>query len=512
MDPDLEDPNNHVPPIAPGDDWDDLDEISEKSRMGLPPRKADRGLPPKKESRSPQVSRHAPLLKLEQEGQYNPLKPSKAAPPKKTGLEQEDAAVPEQPEIPTRRKAAKKTAKKTAAKASKRAGAAKKKAQGLVEPRTMKSKPEEPELVPMDTEEAADARISLPPAPTSKRLRVNEIDPSHDPLAGRAVRRMPAVQTAPAAAAAAAEGGQVSPQPTMQKRRRFSRGERADWGEKSGGSSLKWMLLTGLGVVAIVVLAVVLSQLPDGKGNRSQDQSLYSQMTPDKTKPADESDDLRNLEILTNSQEEAKSIFAIYASAENPEDFIPYAYAAERNSELIKKEWKPLGMKAGWTADDSVWTVFDKENRRYGILEGTLADFTRFSAFFRQEAGVLKMDWKASTGYSSAGFASLKKGEGDGSETRAWVSMADFYTFAFPEEKYRCYRLMSKDGHVNLWGYVPIGGGLDEEFLNLFQPSQITGEVQADAQVILRLGPGPVESLPDQWLIDGLLAKSWLGE
>lgn len=477
MDHDHDDPNNHVPPISDGDDWDDLDDASEITRMGLPPKRVDRGLPPKKEQRSAQVNRHTPTLKLEQEGRYNPLK-SKDGSDQAKG-DQVNGDKSEEPEGKRKRKVYGK---------SRKADVAKKPATGIGNA---------PENEPIE------ARIELPLAKDGKRLRVHEIDPENDPLAGRPHRQTPKVGSI----ASDDDDNEIGRQ-----RRRFVRGERGDWGGKAATGSVKWMILTGIGVLGLVVLAVVLSQTPDGKGNR-RDQSFYSQLAPAEAEVQDDSDDLKSLEILNNSQDEAKSIFATFASAKTADELMAIVYEPERNRELIVGKWKPLGMKSGWMpGDDSVWTVQDRDGTRHAILDGLLSDFTNFKAFFRESADGLKLDWKATISYASADFGDLKKGEGDASEVRTLLSLADFYTFAFPEERYRSFRIMSPEGNLNLWGYVAKASELDQKLQKLFLPSPITGESQSEIQVILRLGQGEAESLSSQWLIEDLVSLNWLDE
>ncbi|MDE0836262.1 MAG: hypothetical protein OSA84_07915 [Akkermansiaceae bacterium] len=474
MNPDLDDPNNHVPPISDGDDWDDLDDVSERTRMGLPPRRVDRGLPPKKDQRGAQVNRHTPTLKLEQEGRYDPLKSKDGSDQVKGDQVNDD----ESGEPEGKRKVYGK---------SRKADVAKKPATGLGE--AAKNEPIE-------------ARIELPPAKDGKRFRVHEIDPENDPLVGRPHRQTPKVGSI-----ASDDHDEIG-----QQRRRFVRGERGDWGGKAGAGSVKWMILTGIGVLGLVVLAVVLSQTPDRKGNR-RDQSFYSQLTPAEAEVQDDSDDLKSLEVLTSSEDEAKSIFATFASAKTADELMAIVYEPERNRELIVGKWKPLGMKSGWMpGDDSIWKVLDRYGTRHAILDGRLSDFTNFSAFFRESADGLKLDWKATISYASADFGDLKKGEGDASEVRTWLSLADFYTFAFPEERYRSFRIMSPERNLNLWGYVAKASELDQKLQKLFLPSPITGESQSEIQVILRLGLREEESLSNQWLIEDLVSLNWLDE
>ena len=349
-------------------------------------------------------------------------------------------------------------------------------------------------------------RFPLPPAQGSKRLCVNEIDPSGDPVAVGSESKL--TMFSKVSIEAGKEVGFV-----RKKRRRLSGGERKDWGGKGRRGSPGWMIPAGVGVCILVVLLVAIGRILKDQGRGEGGQSQYSRLEPAKDKPATDIEDLKNIEILANSHERAKSIYAIYACATKPEDFMAYVHAPEANRELIEKNWKPLGMKPGWRPDEaSTWLIREGDGFRYAVLLGSLGDFTGFRAYFRRDRGAMQLDWKATYGYGSADFSDMKKGDGDGREVRAWVSLENFHTFAFPEDEYTCFKLMSASGDLNLWGYVPVGSEPSEELRELLLPGDITREAQSMIQATLRLEPGPGESLPDQWLISGVVRLSWLDE
>ena len=122
------------------------------------------------------------------------------------------------------------------------------------------------------------------------------------------------------------------------------------------------------------------------------------------------------------------------------------------------------------------------------------------------------MDWKATTGHSSADYSLLKKGEGDGAEIRAILSPGDFHTFTLPEGEFRSYRLTAPDREENIWAYTKLGGAIDEKLSSQFIPSQLTGEAIAEVPVVLVLVRGPAQSLPNQWIISKVLSLNWLDE
>ena len=493
MKSDIDDPNNHVPEVSPDDGWDDVDTASEKPKLGLPPRRNERSLPPKKETRRPIVKRHEP----------KPVSP-------RTLGEAEDSEPDDQPELrldAPAKKAAKKAAKKPASKSAKKAPreavkitadkiAAKPPAPALSEIEEETSKPE-------DEEDG----VRLPPAPNkpnrlSHRIGTGDIAESDPRPATRPIQKIAAPPEDISTAA--------SDEDVARMRRRFVRGERQDWGEEKGRDSTNWMIFTGVGVVLLVILTVALSQMGGKKKSRESDKSRYSQLAPEEEK---EAGDLAILEMLTNSQEAAKDIYGKFATAVSPAALKDSLINGKKILPLVQEDWKQLVSEGEWVpGDQAVWTVLDRNGQRYGVLAGSHPDFSNFKAFFRKDGEALKLDWKATTGYGTATFEEMKTGAGDASEIRAQISLSDFYTFALPEGEYRSFRLMSPDGNSNLWAYTERDGDLDRELMELFIPSQITGESQFEVQVTLVMEPGPENGLKNQWLIRKLTSLSWLDE
>ncbi len=489
MTPEFEDPNNHAPKVSSGDEWEDLDSPA----TNLTPPRKEPGLPPKRPTREPAVKLH--------ESKSKPAEPDPESADEEPAGENAKAK-----KRASRKTAAKKTpAKKSAGKVLKTKGRKSAKPRLAKKTPALETIPEAEPEVPESTTTAE--KLVLPPAPEGKRFRVNQIggDPTaHQPL-NRPVR---------SATQVAASIPQENNEEVARRRRRFVRGERGDWGEEKGRGSAKWMALTGIGVIALVILAVVASQ-PGNRG-KERNQSMFSQLAPAENteKESPIPDDNSMLEMLTNGQEAARDLYAAYAKAKSPEDLAPLIFDAEQTMPLIRKDWKPIeDVPKDWRpGDDSHWTVADREETRYGRLDGTDSGYLPYTAYFQSEDGELKLDWKATTGYSSAEFSELKQGSGDASEIRTLISRAEFFTFALPEEKYLSFRLMAPDGEVNLWGYIEKDTALGEEVSELFLQSQITGEIQTEIQVVVSLEPGPEEGLPAQWMIEDLRGLTWLDE
>ena len=510
MDPDIDDPNNHVPKVTAGDDWDDLDSDAGRQRLGLPPRRTERGLPPKKEAKGPTVKRHEPKSVAarpveESDDSREESDGSGEGRPGNTGRK-----VAKRPVKKTARKVARKVAKKTAGNSVKR-GAAGDTDKGPETPEMLEliREEEDPKFRDFSTEEEEGVR--LPPAPTGKpnRLR-NQIGTgdSKDSDPRPATRPIQKISGTPHGS-----GSDGSDEEMARLRRRFVRGERQDWGEEKGRDSAKWMLYTGIGVVLLVILAVVLSQVGGNGKTRESDRSQYGKLAPTKEKAAEETADLEMLEMLTNSQQEAKEIYAKVSTAATASELSGFLFNRDAVLPLLEKNWKQPVSKEDWVPGDAaIWTVLDSGGKRYGVLEGSHPDFSDYSAYFRNSPEGLRIDWKATGGYGTATFDELKGGAGDGSEIRARISLSDFYTFALPEGKFRSFRLMSPDGSSNLWVYTHLNGEMDQRLMELFIPSEITGEAQSEVQVTLSLEPGPEDGLPNQWIVRDIISLTWLDE
>lgn len=490
MDPDLDDPNNHVPLVSPEDGWDDLAEDLHKPAQGQHSERPDRGIPAKKEGRKRPIVHYAPKLKLHDNSSYSPVGSKPAA----MSNQGDDMEAPERPS----RKIAEITSSKVVVTAKDRT--AKKKLPINTDNIVSHFHTANSEKV----DDEGENKVVIPLSQANKRLRVNAIGPSREIGIQRISKMYPPQAITP-----------VTPAEGVQRTGRtgthFSRGERADWGEKTARGSLRWTAYSGISIVVLVIIAVVINRPKPGEGGREQ--SMFSQLAPAESEVVSEEGDGKMVAMLTVVQEEAKQIFAKYATAEKTADFIGMIHRHDEIADVVERQWEPLRAGKGWKPNEqSVWTVLELDDVSYGMLQGSLLDFTSYRAFFRHDGGDLKLDWKATVGYCSTDFVSLQKGEGDGGEVRAWLAPADFYTFPLPEGEFRSFRLASPDKQENLWGYTKVGGVLDEKLLAQFVPSQITGEALSEVAVVVVLERGPTEALPNQWIITNLLRLNWLDE
>jgi len=291
---------------------------------------------------------------------------------------------------------------------------------------------------------------------------------------------------------------------------RFNVGERDDWGVAQKKGSARWMLYTALGIILLVVFTVSLSYF-----NRDDPREVLGKKRSDQIVPDGDDRDFENSALgrLTRGKQEAKHIYAQYVKAKNVGDVGEFIYLRDRNAPLISKMWKPSGAEEAWKpSDKSFWKTHQNESLLFGVLSGTNYDFSNFIAVYRYENEVLKLDWKATTGYGSANFEELKFGQGDGSEIRAWIESSSFYTQAVPEDRYRSFIIRSPKKDVSIWVYTKIGTEIDNKVFELFSVSPITGDYKNEAKVILSLDRGKEAILPQQWMIKDLIAENWLDQ
>jgi hypothetical protein len=285
----------------------------------------------------------------------------------------------------------------------------------------------------------------------------------------------------------------------------FRRGELHEWG-RAGRYSVKWLLGTGLGVASLVVLAMLLLPVINKSNAARPDQSAGLVIDPvEKTK------DLDALNAMFVRQPEAEQVFHAYATAQIADDVLPLVRDAKAVEPLIRANHQPLEVPYDWhPPSETSWSIAGENGRIYGLLDVTLPDFSNFSAYMIPENGSLLLDWKASTGFGTAGFEELATGTGNAAEVRVLIEPTGFYNAVFPETDYRSYQLLSPDRERSIWGYTRKGEPADATFGMLFQNGVILKGSDDPLKVTLSLVRGPSESLPNQWLIVEMLHKDWI--
>jgi hypothetical protein len=292
--------------------------------------------------------------------------------------------------------------------------------------------------------------------------------------------------------------------PTPQEDDPVRAGEGREWG-RSRKQSVRWIIGTGMAVAALVVVSMMMLPLIN-KPNAARPNAGRLAMVPEGKDKAMEA-----LNAMLVLQLEAEQVFRKFVCAMIPEDVLPLVRDPGTVGPLIRQNFRPGRVSKAWVpGDDTDWSVFEAGGVHYGILQGTLPDFTHFSAYIALIDGQLLLDWKATTGYGSATFEELVLNQGDPSEIRGMIAPSGYYTAAFPEADFQCYQFVSPTGEHAIWCYARRSEPPSAELSRLFHTGEIIQDGNEPQRVALRLERGPSGSLPNQWLIADFLQKDWL--
>lgn len=334
------------------------------------------------------------------------------------------------------------------------------------------------------------ARLEVADSPP--RFEVQEID-------GTVIRLDPEAPAAAKIARHVAFHEKPEPDPDA-----ASPGEGRDWG-LAHRHSLRWLLGAAALVMALVIVAMTLLPKINAKNalRPRQQKETFTAETDGAGSPA--------MALPLAKQPEAMQIFRAYAQAVHVDELIPLVRDGRALKETLRGNWHPLGISKQWTPPaDTGWAASVAAGHPCGILKGRFPDRSKFTAYFTNDGDHLLLDWKATVGFGTASFAQLAKNEGDPGEIRGEISRAEFYSATWPEADYRSYRLVSPDGETVIWCYTRLGSATEETITALFKKTAILKEAHHSRKITVRLERGPAGSLPNQWLVGGLLHIDWI--
>lgn len=470
MNSDFQDPNNHAPPVSDEDDWAELENAAGDG--------SSRSLPPKRSQKDgKQVTGAAGFSTVNRIASKLRIGVGEAPD------QEQDEGISEVREEGVSGASAKKNPRKRAKKSvsPSEVSSNKKRKSKAVEAEDLKK-------------EEHEERIVLPPQDV-RRFQVKEIG-SEDSM----------FFSKPDAAKIATD--KTSSRGKSGKGRRWGRDSvTGDWGSGGVGVNFKWIVLSGLGAMGLVVLFVLLSVTGAEDNEQKREQSYFSKFEVEAAGEGEEAE----AELLEKNKSRAMEIYEIFSRATDAAALTGILYNEEAILPLVSGNWQPEGQAKDLEGGDSLeWVVEKAEEKKYGVLEGKLQGFEQFRAVYRVNDGDLKLDWKATVGYGTAGFEELEKGAGDGGEIRGILSKADFYTFSYPEADWSCYRFTSPSEAKILWVYTQRGGDIDDRISKEFTPSEITGQSFNEVDATLSIKPGNEDSLPNQWEIMEFLTVGWM--
>lgn len=280
-------------------------------------------------------------------------------------------------------------------------------------------------------------------------------------------------------------------------------GESREWG-RSRKQPILWMLCTGMAVTAVVVGAILALPFVNSYNN-ARPSSGGSEWVVEPVASGEA------MAAMLSRKAEAGNIFQKILTAPSADAMLPLVRNPDEVAGLIRtmRRMPALAPDSPPPKIDS-WVARENQSLTYGILTGTLPDYSGFEAYFTVTGGRLVMDWKASTAYGTADFTQLTRNQGDPAEIRGWLEPVEFYTVAFPENFHQSYQLASPDQQKVIWAYARRGSGVHHSLRTLIKGGYILEGRKEGQKVTVRLAPGPGDSLPGQWEIVELLHKEWI--
>lgn len=205
---------------------------------------------------------------------------------------------------------------------------------------------------------------------------------------------------------------------------------------------------------------------------------------------------------------DARRILANYLSANQLSDFIKDVYNYKELYELVKSKWSPLNSDTKeLNYDNFKWELFKSDAQVYGTLSGSLPDSSKIIAFYRVVNDTIKLDWKASTAYSTSTLEELIKNNGDGSEMRVKITDDRLPSYHYPDDKFSSFKIYSGNESHILWAYLETSSLSADLLLQL----QLEEGTHYD-KVTLRLKKLNAAAPDNQWHIEKIIRYGWLDE
>lgn len=282
--------------------------------------------------------------------------------------------------------------------------------------------------------------------------------------------------------------------------------EQEEWGgHKLPGK--RWLVPSAIAVLALIVGSLILLPFIN-RPNEARAKSASQTFRPVEEEKVSGIDALNR---LIPRQPEAEHLFHTFATARVFDDLLPILRDAASIENLARPNWHALPVPLDWSVPSTVtWRVTPLGNKVSGILEGSFPNFTPFSAYFVEMDNHLLLDWKATTAYSTARFESLIKGEGDASEIRGVLTLANFYTAVWPEEEFQSFQFTAPGGESYIWCYARRGSPQEAGINRFLKTSEIIEDTPPPQRATLKLERSRDDAAPNQWQIAELLHIDWI--
>jgi hypothetical protein len=231
--------------------------------------------------------------------------------------------------------------------------------------------------------------------------------------------------------------------------------------EKKRGWSLRQVTLLMAGIAVLLAVLAVWAVIVFRKDSSEPDSIYGSLQVVDET-PAEKvevEEEIISLEEAQKYVEKAIKKFELYCEADSVDEIVPLVRNGEGLRPLLEERWSPF--KSG---DKMEGSMVSFDGKRLVLLSGMTADGDRFEMIFIFDDEELLIDWEASFAIGDVPLDELGSIEvGRMVRMRVGVSASNFHPLEYPDDKFRCFRLLVGYGSEDLFGYAEIGSDVVAE-------------------------------------------------
>jgi hypothetical protein len=283
-----------------------------------------------------------------------------------------------------------------------------------------------------------------------------------------------------------------------------------DWIDKKATHANHRWLWTGIGafllfMIAMIVLFYFVSQLPTNSTNSLATFEVISE----------EYDPQSPLYIFqqdpSKGQQQCLDILRRYAAAKTLEEAQPLIRTSPEINSLLKSSWQPWPIPPVLDNGTYMGSFDETSGRAYFIINGSLENNEKFTAYFVSQGNRLVLDWEATTGRCDMPLADFIKHPPEQPITmRLLLAPSPYYLPSLSEKDYESYRIIDIHNNCYAWGYVTRNSPAHQRIQAILQSGAALLEQLPEAQATVKLGRINDLNRENQFFITDMLHKGWV--
>lgn len=208
----------------------------------------------------------------------------------------------------------------------------------------------------------------------------------------------------------------------------------------------------------------------------------------------------------------ARQCWNLYADATEWQQVVPLVARAEEMKPLLRRHWQPGLVARMPSLDPQLFAVSRQtDGRGFFQIQGYDERGRSYCAYFVEEEGVMKLDWEATTGFCPIAFADMENAAlVEPALLRVNVARANYYSPAFPEDRYAAYCLTDSLDQEVLWGYVLRDSLVQQALDRVLGGADSLVAEESVARVTLKLQRPTGHKIKNQFLITEMLHNDWV--